>query len=95
MSKRRSNTIKLNKPMPSTRKDKKLMVLVRNSKTGRINTIHFGQKGFRHNHSKKARERFLKRSAGIRDAKGRLTKDNPLSANFWARKVLWGFRKRK
>ena len=56
----------------------------------KIKTIHFGQKGYKHNYSKKARENYLKRSAGIRDGKGRLTKNNPASANFWARKILWG-----
>jgi hypothetical protein len=35
----------------------------------------------------------MKRSAGIRDKEGRLTKDNPGSANYWARKVLWSGRK--
>lgn len=81
--------LRFNKPYPSTRKDKKMMVFVKNPKTGRVNTIHFGQRGYRHNYSKEARERFLKRSAGIRDKKGRLTKNNKLSANFWTRRILW------
>ena len=51
--------------------------------------IGFGLKGYRHNYSKKARESYLKRSAGIRDKSGRLTKNNKNSANYWARKVLW------
>ena len=80
----------LNKPIRSTRKDKKLMVFVRNPQTGRINTIHFGQKGYKHNFSKIARRKFLARSAGIRDKKGRQTKDNPLKANYWTRRILWG-----
>ena len=79
----------LNKPMPSTRRDKKMMVFVRNPKTGRIKTIHFGQKGFRHNYSKEARKKYLARSAGIKDKKGNHTKNNKLSANYWARKILW------
>jgi len=85
--------INLNKPYPSTRKDKKFMVLVMNPKTNRIKTIHFGQKGYKHNYSKQSWEKYMKRSAGIRDKKGRKTKDNPLSANFWARKVLWNGKK--
>ena len=87
--------LKLNTPYPSTRKDKKLMVLVKNPKTGRLKKIHFGDKKYKHNHSKKARSNYLKRSAGIKDKNGRLTKDNKMSSNYWARKVLWGFRKRK
>jgi len=78
-----------NKPKPSTRRDKKMMVFVCNPKTGRVNTIHFGQRGFRSNSSKMARKKFLARSAGIRDKNGRLTKDNKFKANFWTRSVLW------
>lgn len=80
----------LNKIYNSTRKDKKKMVFVLNPKTKRVNVVHFGQRGYCHDHSPQARERYLKRSAGIRDGKGRLTKNNKLSANYWARKVLWG-----
>ena len=36
-----------------------------------------------------ARKKYLARSGGIRDKYGRLTKDNPLSSNYWARKILW------
>ena len=82
--------ITLNKPIPSTRKDKKLMVYVINPRTKRINTIHFGQKGYRHNYSPEARRRYLARSSGIKNKYGQLTKDNKLSANYWARKILWG-----
>jgi hypothetical protein len=82
--------LKFNKPYPSTRRDKKKMVFVFNPKTGRVNTIHFGQKGYKSNYSKIARTRYLKRSAGIKNKKGKLTKNNPLSANYWARKILWG-----
>lgn len=79
----------LNKPMPSTRRDKKMMVFVNNPKTGRVKTIHFGQRGFRSNSSPKSRKKFLARSAAIKDKRGRLTKDNRLSANYWARRILW------
>ena len=79
----------LNSPIPSTRRDKKMMVFVRNPKTGRVKTIHFGQKGFRSNSSEMSRKKFLARSAAIRDKKGRLTKDNKLTANYWTRRILW------
>lgn len=82
--------IVLNKPVPSTRIDKKLMVFVRNPKTGRINTIHFGDRRYKHNYSQTARKKYLARSSGIRDKKGRLTKNNRLSANYWTRRILWG-----
>ena len=80
--------IKLNHPYPSNRKDKKLMVYVMNPKTKRLNKIHFGQRNSRSNYSIKIRKRYLKRSEVIKDKKGRLTKNNPLSANYWMRKYL-------
>lgn len=84
---------KIIKPLRnSTRKNKKKMVTIKID--GREKTIHFGQKGYRHNYSREARKNYLKRSAGIRDKKGRLTKDNPESPNFWSRKILWGKKKR-
>ena len=90
MQKTNKRVIRLYHPYPSTRKDKKLMVFVQNPKTKRLNTIHFGQKGYKHNYSKIARKKYLARSSGIRDKKGNLTKNNPLKANFWSRKILWG-----
>lgn len=80
----------------STNKNKKLMVIV-NGKT-----IHFGQKGYQHffdktklldknlNHKdKKRRERYLSRSKKIVDKNGKLTMNNPNSANYHAIRVLW------
>jgi len=81
--------IKPYRPVPSTRKDKKYMVIVVNPKTKRLKTIHFGQKGYKHNYSPIARKKYLARSAGIRNKRGQLTKDNKLSANYWARRILW------
>ena len=80
----------------STKKGKKLMTKVDNR------TIHFGDISMGHffdktgllpkklNHKDKDRRKnFLNRSAGIKDKSGRLTKDNPLSPNYHARRVLW------
>ena len=79
----------------STRKGKKLMVEVDGK------TIHFGDATRQHfkdktgiwsskdHNDKKRRKNYLTRSAGIKDGKGNLTKDNPLSSNFHSRKVLW------
>lgn len=77
----------LYKPFPSKAKNKKMSVYV--MKDGKKKLIHFGHSGYKHNYSKEARENYLKRSAGIRDGKGRLTKNNKNTSNYWARKVLW------
>lgn len=82
----------LNKPMPSTRAGKKMMVYVKNPATGNIKTVHFGADGYKNNYSAAAKKNYLSRSAGIKDKSGRPTKNNPLSPNYWARKVLWGKR---
>jgi hypothetical protein len=38
---------------------------------------------------KERRKNYLTRTAKIKDGKGKLTKDNPSSANYHARRVLW------
>lgn len=85
--------VKFGVPYPSTRKDKKLMVYMMNPRTGRIVKIHFGQKGYKNNSTKKSWERYMKRSSGIRDKNGRRTKKNKMRANYWSRKILWNGRK--
>lgn len=85
--------IVLNKPMKSTRPGKKLMVYVKNPETGKVNTIHFGDKNYRHNYSEKAWRSYIARASGIRDKQGVLTKDNKLSANYWAIRYLWAGKK--
>lgn len=79
----------------STRPGKKLMTVVK----GR--TIHFGDSSLSHyrdatgiwkkldHNDEERRKNYLARSAGIKDKKGRLTKDNPESANYHSRRVLW------
>ena len=52
--------------------------------------IRFGAKGYGHNYSPEARKNYLKRSGGIRNKSGELTKDDKFSKNYWARKILWG-----
>jgi hypothetical protein len=81
----------------SSRKGKKLMTVGPNGKL-----IHFGADGMEHfkdktnllpkklNHGDKDRRKsYLDRSGKIKDGKGNLTKDNPNSANYHARKILW------
>jgi hypothetical protein len=84
---------KLNRPVKSDRPNKKYVVCAKDKYTGEVKKIHFGQKPYKHNYSEKAWRSYMKRSAGIRDKYGRLTKDNPGSANYWARKILWPGRK--
>jgi hypothetical protein len=76
-----------NKPVRSSDPDKKMMVLAK--KGDEVRLIHFGQRGYKHNYSEAAKENYLSRSAGIRNKQGGLTKDDPFSANYWARRVLW------
>jgi hypothetical protein len=73
-----------------TPKGKKLTVYVRDPETSEVKQIHFGDSNYRHNYSEKARQSYLARSAGITDGDGNLTKDDPLSPNYWSRRVLWG-----
>jgi predicted Ser/Thr protein kinase len=76
-----------NKHYPSTKKDKKRMVLVK--KGDKTKLVHYGQKGYRHNYSKDAKKSYLARSGGIRNKSGELTKNDPFSPNYHARRQLW------
>ena len=79
----------------SSRPGKKLMVVVDGK------TIHFGDSSMEHfrdrtgiwkskdHGDKKRRANYLARTAGIKDGQGRFTKDNPSSANFHSRNILW------
>jgi hypothetical protein len=54
--------------------------------------VHFGHpdyEDYTQHRDAKRRRNYLTRSAGIRNGQGRLTKDDPLSANYWSRRVLW------
>jgi len=79
----------------STRKGKKLMVVVGGK------TIHFGDASREQYRDKtgiwkhkdhgdaKRRANYLKRSAGIKNKAGQLTKDDPESPNYHSRRILW------
>ena len=83
----------------STISGKKLMVEV--TKDGKKRTIHFGASKMGHFKDKTGiwksldhkdanrRKNFLTRSAGIKKKDGTLTKDDPFSPNYHARRVLW------
>ncbi|MCF7806659.1 MAG: hypothetical protein K9M07_04750 [Simkaniaceae bacterium] len=87
----RGTFFKLNHPIKSTAKGKKMMVLASKTIDGerRVKLIHFGALGYGHNYSEKAKKSYLARSAKITNKEGQLTKDDPWSANYWARKILW------
>jgi TFIIF-interacting CTD phosphatase-like protein len=77
-----------NKPKRNTSGSKhKEVVLAK--KGDEVKLVRYGHKDYGHNYSKEARENYLARSAGIRDASGNLTKDDKFSANYWARRRLW------
>lgn len=79
----------------STRKDKKLMTEINGKK------VHFGNPSYQHyfdktgiwkslNHGdKQRRKNYLTRTENIKDKAGNLTKNNPMSANYHARLILW------
>lgn len=80
----------------SERKYKKLKVFVNG------HWIHFGDRRFQHFHDQtgllpkalnhgdeKRRASYRARAEGIRDGRGRLTVDDPTSANYHAVRMLW------
>jgi len=81
----------LYKPFRSKAKNKKYSVYV--MRNGKKTLIHFGDSRYKHNYSASARKSYLARSGGIKDKSGKLTKNNKNSANYWARRVLWGKKK--
>ncbi len=85
--------MKKNIPIKSNRKNKKLMVLNNNN-----NIVHFGfspMSDFTKHKDKKRQTNYCLRSAGIRDKKRKLTKNNIDSPNYWSMRVLWDCDKRK
>lgn len=76
-----------NKPKTDTKTDAKKVVLAKEG--DKVKIVRYGKKGYRHNYSPEAKRNYLKRSGGIKDKSGKLTKNNKLSANHWARKDLW------
>lgn len=80
-----------NIPIDTHKKDKqKKAVLVKYDDA--IKLVKFGLKGmedYTQHYDEKRRENYLSRSAGIKDKTGRPTKDDPFSANYWSRRILW------
>jgi hypothetical protein len=79
----------------STRPGKKLMTEVKGKR------IHFGDSSMEHfkdktgiwkskdHNDKQRRKNYLSRTAGIKNKEGKLTKDDPMSPNYHARRILW------
>lgn len=80
-----------NKPVPAPKGGKhKKMVLAK--KGDEVKLVKYGHKEYEdytQHKDPKRRENYLKRSAGIKNKSGQLTKDDVFSANHWARKDLW------
>ena len=75
-------------PVKSSNPKKKGMVYV--MKEGKKRLIHFGDssmKDFTQHKDKKRRQNYLRRSGGIRNKQGKLTKNDKNSANYWSRHV--------
>lgn len=78
------------KILKSWRKHKKYAVILSDN-----TTIHFGDtrfKDFRSHGDKTKQFKYLSRASKIRDKNGRLTINNPKSANYWAARVLWNYK---
>ena len=80
-----------NKPIDAPKgATQKKMVLAK--KGDEVKLVRFGLRGmedYTQHHDEKRRENYLARSGGIRNKQGELTKNDPFSANYWARKELW------
>ena len=80
-----------NTPIDAHKKDThKKVVLVKYDDA--IKLVKFGLRGmedYTQHYDEKRRENYLSRSGGIKDKTGRQTKDDPFSANYWSRRILW------
>jgi hypothetical protein len=57
-----------------------------------VKLVKFGLRGmedYTQHYDEKRKQNYLARSAGIKDKTGRPTKDDPFSANYWSRRILW------
>jgi hypothetical protein len=77
-----------NKPIVNKGGGKHKMVVLA-KKDNAVKLVGFGHRDYKHNYSAKAKQNYLKRSAGIKNKSGNFTKDDKFSANYWARRVLW------
>jgi hypothetical protein len=88
--------LEANKPIKSYLKNKKYMVYVVRGNKSKI--IHFGNskyEDYRQHKNEKRRQNYLKRAAGIKDKNSNFTKDNPMTANYYSMRWLWGYKGHK
>lgn len=80
-----------NKPKkaPAGSKHKKIVLAKKGEDVKLVRYGHRDYEDFTQHKDPKRRKNYLKRSGGIRDKSGKLTKDDVFSANHWARKDLW------
>lgn len=86
--------LKFNKPRKLAEGKHKFEVLVWDPEAEKAKIVKFGDvryEDYTQHRDPARRENYLRRSAGIRNARG-LTKDDPLSANYWSRRYLWASR---
>jgi hypothetical protein len=77
------------KIIKSWRKNKKLAILTPSG------WIHFGDtryKDYTQHKDKARRAAYLQRASKIKDKAGRLTINNPKSANYYAARILWNYK---
>lgn len=84
----------VNKPKKATQNGKKYQVLAKKKVNGKmqVKLVSFGDadmEDYTQHKDPQRRLNYLKRSAGIRNSQGELTKNDPWSANYWSRKFLW------
>ena len=80
-----------NKPIKSSRPEKKKMVLAK--KWDEVKLVHFwdsSMQDYTQHKDPERRNSYLLRSAGIKNKKWKMTKDDKFSANHRSRKSLWG-----
>tara|TARA_R100000734_G_C3237350_1_gene43201 strand:- start:224 stop:490 length:267 start_codon:yes stop_codon:yes gene_type:complete len=82
MAKYRGRSVKLNKPFRTPGEGKKFAVYVRNTKTGNVNKVRFGDPTMRIKKTNPARQKsFLARMGGVlKQVKGQKT----LSPAYWS-----------
>lgn len=79
-------------PYPSDKKNKKYYVLV--TKGNKTKRVDFGDKrysDFLEHKDKDRRDRYIARASKIKNKKGKYTKDDPFSSNYWAMRILWNY----
>lgn len=62
---------------------------------GKERVVHFGDPTLSEYPGTTRGDNYCARSYGITDKNNNFTRDDPLSANYWSRKVLWNCRGKK